>query len=192
MAVKTFTTGEVLTASDTNTYLANSGLRYITGGTQSGTTALNVDNCFTSTYRNYRLVLTGIQSGSSSALRLNFRAGGSTNSDNSYRYAFRGLRDNGASGDTSSGGSLTFTEVGVYESVADTDLASVVIDIMSPAIATLTSATCNAVGYESSVYQMRQGGFVHNSSNAFDGFRLSLSGTGNLTVVWQLYGYRIA
>jgi hypothetical protein len=26
MAIKTFTTGEVLTAADTNTYLANSGL----------------------------------------------------------------------------------------------------------------------------------------------------------------------
>ena len=30
MAIKTFTTGEVLTASDTNTYLANAGLVYIT------------------------------------------------------------------------------------------------------------------------------------------------------------------
>ena len=30
MAVKTFSTGEVLTASDTNTYLNNGGLVYIT------------------------------------------------------------------------------------------------------------------------------------------------------------------
>jgi hypothetical protein len=30
MAIKTFTTGEVLTASDTNTYLANSGLVFET------------------------------------------------------------------------------------------------------------------------------------------------------------------
>ncbi len=29
MAVKTFTTGEVLTAADTNTYLNNGGLVYI-------------------------------------------------------------------------------------------------------------------------------------------------------------------
>jgi hypothetical protein len=29
MAIKTFTTGEVLTAADTNTYLANSGLVYV-------------------------------------------------------------------------------------------------------------------------------------------------------------------
>lgn len=191
MAVKTFTS-TTLSSSDVNTYLANAGLVYITGGSQSGTTALNVDGCFTSTYRNYRLVLTGIQSGSASALRLNFRTNGSTNSASSYRYAFRGLRDNGVSGDTSSGGALQFTELGVYESVADTDLASAVIDIMSPNVATVTTATCNAIGYEASVYQMRQGGFVHNSASVFDGFRLSLSGTGNLTVVWQLYGYRIA
>jgi hypothetical protein len=29
MAIKTFTTGEVLTASDTNTYLANAGLVFV-------------------------------------------------------------------------------------------------------------------------------------------------------------------
>lgn len=191
MAVKTFTS-TTLSSSDVNTYLANAGLVYISGGTQSGSSALNVDSVFTSAYRNYRLVLSGIQAGSSSAVRLNFRNNGSTNSDNTYRYAFRGLRDNGVSGDTYSNGNLTFTELGVYVSVADTDLASAVIDIMSPKVATVTTATCNAVGYEASVYQMRQGGFVHNSSNSFDGFRLSLSGAGNLTVIWQVYGYRIA
>jgi hypothetical protein len=35
MAIKTFTTGEVLTASDTNTYLANSGL-VVMGATVTG------------------------------------------------------------------------------------------------------------------------------------------------------------
>jgi hypothetical protein len=40
MAIKTFTTGEVLTASDTNTYLANSGLVYVKSQTiGSGVTA---------------------------------------------------------------------------------------------------------------------------------------------------------
>jgi len=58
MAIKTFTTGEVLTASDTNTYLANAGLVHIktatvTNATDSGTTWRSV---FNGTYDSYRIV----------------------------------------------------------------------------------------------------------------------------------------
>ena len=53
MAIKTFTTGEVLTASDTNTYLANSGLVYIATKTFTTTATLNCTGVFSSTYDNY-------------------------------------------------------------------------------------------------------------------------------------------
>jgi hypothetical protein len=60
MAIKTFTTGEVLTASDTNTYLANSGLVYVTSVTAgTGVTTITVNNCFSATYDAYQIVLTG-------------------------------------------------------------------------------------------------------------------------------------
>lgn len=56
MAIKTFTTGEVLTAADTNTYLANSGLVYVTQQTiGNAVSSVTVSNCFTSTYDNYRI-----------------------------------------------------------------------------------------------------------------------------------------
>ena len=58
MAVKTFTTGEVLTASDTNTYLANSGLVYITSSTFGGSPGVELSNCFTTTYDNYFMTYT--------------------------------------------------------------------------------------------------------------------------------------
>ena len=57
------------------TAVGNSGLVYITGGTQSGSTALNVDNCFTSTYRNYRIVMSNIAVETAGrALRINTNA----------------------------------------------------------------------------------------------------------------------
>ena len=52
MAVKTFSVGETLTASDTNTYLTNGGLVYITEGTASNTSAVDVNSVFSSTYDN--------------------------------------------------------------------------------------------------------------------------------------------
>lgn len=59
MTVKTFTT-EVLTSADTNAYLANSGLVYVTSTTiGSGVSSATVSNCFSSTYDNYRVVVAG-------------------------------------------------------------------------------------------------------------------------------------
>lgn len=58
MAVKTFATGEVLTASDTNTFLANAGLVYVTSTTiGTGVTSITVSNCFSSTYAAYRILI---------------------------------------------------------------------------------------------------------------------------------------
>jgi hypothetical protein len=60
MAIKTFTTGEVLTAADTNTYLANSGLVYIKSQTVgSGVGSVTVSDAFSATYDNYLIILNG-------------------------------------------------------------------------------------------------------------------------------------
>lgn len=70
MAIKTFTTGEVLTASDTNTYLANSGLVAVVPTSVSGSgvalanatvtitaaSTASIIGCFTSQYTNYLAV----------------------------------------------------------------------------------------------------------------------------------------
>ena len=59
MAIKTFTTGEVLTASDTNTYLANAGLVYIKEVALTGT-AVNITSCFSATYDSYQIVISNL------------------------------------------------------------------------------------------------------------------------------------
>jgi hypothetical protein len=59
MAIKTFTTGEVLTASDTNTYLANSGLVYIKSQTiREQLQVFRMTVAFSSdTYDNYKILI---------------------------------------------------------------------------------------------------------------------------------------
>jgi hypothetical protein len=60
MAIKTFTTGEVLTAADTNTYLANSGLVFVSSTTVgSAVSSVTVSDAFSATYDNYLIVLSG-------------------------------------------------------------------------------------------------------------------------------------
>jgi hypothetical protein len=70
MAIKTFTTGELLTASDTNTYLGNSGLVAVAPTSVSGAnvtlsnatvtmaaaSTASIIGCFTSVYTNYVVV----------------------------------------------------------------------------------------------------------------------------------------
>jgi len=59
MATKTFVASEVLTASDTNTYLANSGLVYVKSQTVgSAVSTVAVSNAFNATFDNYLITYT--------------------------------------------------------------------------------------------------------------------------------------
>lgn len=84
MAIKTFTAGSVLTAADTNTYLANSGLVYVKSQTVgSGVTSVTVTDAFSSTYDNYLIQLSG-GTGSTNTVA-NFRLGSTTSG---YRFNY--------------------------------------------------------------------------------------------------------
>jgi hypothetical protein len=167
------------------------GLRRIAGGTQSGTTALNVDSVFSNAYLNYRLLLSEIKiSIADRAIRLNFRENGVTIASANYGYGYRGIREAGGSGDTSFA-SATFAEIGVFiATFPDLALGSASIDIMNPQTAERTLGLANGIGYEGGGFQFRNGGLVFNGVTSFDGFRISLSSTGNVSFKWDLYAYK--
>lgn len=61
MAVKTFAVGELVTASDANTYLANAGLVYVKQVTiGSGVSSVDVTSCFSSVMDNYVISLADV------------------------------------------------------------------------------------------------------------------------------------
>lgn len=88
MAVKTFTSGEILTASDTNTYLNNGGLVYIAATSPSAASTPAIDGCFTSTYAHYFITynLTSSLTGQYTAFRL--RAAGVAKATGYNRFNF--------------------------------------------------------------------------------------------------------
>lgn len=87
MAVKTFTT-EVLTSADTNTYLANSGLVYVTSATiGTGVSSVTVSSAFSSTYDNYKIIVSG-GVGSATAENIFLRMGSTTTG---YRNSINGV-----------------------------------------------------------------------------------------------------
>jgi len=84
MAIKTFTTGDVLTAADTNTYLANSGLVYVSSTTiGSAVASVTVSNCFSTTFDDYFVTIDGVLGTAGAAM--SFRcvtSGGADNGSN--------------------------------------------------------------------------------------------------------------
>ena len=138
MAIKTFTTGEVLTASDTNTYLANSGLVYVTSTTVgSGVSSVTVSNVFSSTYDNYRIIYYG--GSASAANNLKVQLGPSSVSGynaNYYSYVnytlYNGTSSNNVAG-VSNGSDWP------YMGYHDTDSVRFSADLLNPNNAEWTS-----------------------------------------------------
>ena len=185
MAVKTFTTGEVLTASDTNTYLANAGLVYITSTTvASSSSAVVVTNCFSSTYDAYQIVVSG---GAMSAgdYGLNLQLGSTTSG---YYYAGYYI---------TYGGANPFNLLGANGSnwgavgIATTNGLNASIFLNNPYKASNTFFTANYIYNATGGGQGNNGGYLNNTTQ-YTGFTLSV-GAGNFsgeTIV--VYGYRKA
>ena len=179
MAIKTFTTGEVLTAADTNTYLANSGLVYIQQQTiGSAVASVTVSNCFSSTYDNYRILIVGY--GASGTVATRFQLSNSTSTTYStvgwiYQY--------GGAFTTETATAQTASLIGHSSSTGKT---SAVIEVQSPFLSQVSTFT----GLSMSVSYGDDRRSYDSSTNSSTGFVFSPnSGTftgGTITV----FGYR--
>jgi hypothetical protein len=184
MAVKTFTSGEVLTAADTNTYLANSGLVYITGASFSAVTEVLLDNVFTATYRNYFFLIECQSSAGSNIFTWQVRSSGTTIGGSSYQ---RIAQDLDASANVVSRVTgQSSIRVGANDTNAYHGLQ---MNIFCPAIAQATRIT--SFFNRNSGYQAENVWGGNTNNTAYDGMRLAVA-SGNMTGAYALYGYRIA
>ena len=187
MAVKTFTTGEVLTASDTNTYLANSGLVYISTVT-ANTATIAVDNVFTSTYTSYRVVIQFENVTLTGSYFLRLRAGGTAVATGYYYGGYTYFYDGTAPGLTS-GNNVAGLPVGVH--TAGGFRRGATVDIICPQIAENTTFIANAAcGFSNYIRQDVTG--VLANTNAYDGFQLTQDSGGTIDAIVTVYGYRKA
>ena len=186
MAIKTFTTGEVLTAADTNTYLNNGGLVYITQSTFSAVASVSMNNCFSSTYDSYKITLQVFGSGATNC-RLRLRVGGvdATGSD----YYDRGYYNQ-------AGSVLALTNsatgLGAFLTNYDTNVGypgRVSCDIHGPALAART--VFHTQWADSFSVLAGDTHSTHATGTAYDGFTLTAA-SGTITGTVRVYGYRQA
>jgi hypothetical protein len=191
MPIKTFSSGEVLTAADTNTYLNNGGLVYIAQGElTSAQLVLTFNNVFSATYDNYRIVVDRFRPADANrSLQLRLRVGGVDTAAN-YAYSQVGLYQDGSSTNNQSGaGLVTFMDFGMFNSLNTVGLGSSAIDIFAPQKVERTMFTYNSVLFNAQ-YGNRNGFGVHTIETSFTGFSI-FSSFGNTTNLrCKVYGYR--
>jgi hypothetical protein len=172
------------------TAVGNSGLVYVTEATATSGTTLNVNNCFTSTYASYVLVIAGLPTAPSYGIDLQMRLS-TTNTITGYYWGM--TRVDIAAG-TSSVIAGNNSSVFASGAIAGTSgRATSVMQVINPQLAQYTAFSSQATDSRGSgAYGgITSSGQLTNTTQ-YDGFSLSFatgSGTiSNLQV--RVYGYR--
>lgn len=178
MTYPTFASGDVLNATDMNAV----GLWKITSVNLSGST-VTVDNCFSSSFTNYRLVWTGVANVGSAIVQMVFRTGGANVTTAAYNFAGYYINTNGTTTITGeSSASQAFMRGGL---IASGMTALNILDIGNPKATATTTWICS----QQDTYVRTSSGYF-NGTNSFDGFQLSLGANAFTSGKLVVYGYR--
>ncbi len=184
MAIKTFTSGEVLTAADTNTYLGNAGLVYVAQGTLNLTTSrTNVLSVFSSTYKNYKIIFNVTTRSTSNKFELHWLIGSTLVAANYYQ--------GGIGSDFSANTVIYFPRSNAGSNLpmdSSQSPATYTIEVMSPQLAVPTrhygQTASGGVGPYSYVF-----GGAQTDSSQMTSFQV-YTNTGTMTLEYTVYGYR--
>jgi hypothetical protein len=183
MAVKTFTAGEVLTASDTNTYLANSGLVFVKSQTVGSAVAtVTVSDAFSATYDNYKIVISSVAAAGNCRITL-----GSTTTAYYGSLIFTRPNTSTISGDPTNNGARW-----EYGAVISTDSAGGSFELLGPFLSKKTIMNSLVSGSTDATSPVGTfNGWLDNTTS-YTAFTITISGgtmTGGTVTV---YGYRKA
>lgn len=188
MAIKTFTAGSILTASDTNTYLNNGGLVYINELTFSGATSAspaNLDSIFSATFQNYKIELYISNASAQVTLNYRFRTGGA--SDSTANYNNQQLI---ADSTTVAASRSVNQTVGDLGQLTLNDISFFDITIFNPFTAAKTAMLVNGAATSGQAY-FRQQANNFQAATSFNGISVYPS-SGNITGTMRVYGFRQA
>ena len=180
MAVKTFTTGEVLTSADTNTYLANSGLVFVKQQAFTGSGTAEFTSCFNANYDNYRLVFVCTSSPASGQIINGQMLLGTTPATTAvYSYYEAGNTWAGAADVGGSGAG------GAWFAMRSNAFFMGTFEIQSPFLAQYS--TFQSEGVDSTQSWESRG--YHAANTSYDGIKFFCT-AGNISMTVASYGYR--
>jgi hypothetical protein len=161
-----------------------SALTYITSASPSAVSTISIDNCFTSTYRNYLIVYNLVyDTGGGYALQMRLRASGTDNTSSNYSFNLLYLASNTAT----IGNDGTTTTAFRLAEIRDGGESGGIANVFSPQA---TARTTYSSSGGSSFSTNNVASFAAGSSTVttgYDGFTL-LTATGTFTGTIRVYG----
>jgi hypothetical protein len=161
----------------------SSGLTLITSGTLSNTTSVN--NCFSATYQNYKIVLNSYVGPAADTVRFRLRVGGTDNS--AANYSALGITCNLNTGTLSASTQKNATFWSISQSNDMANGLNTSWDLLNPFEAKNTNYTPLTFFYGDLTESFIASG-IHVSATSFDGFTI-FPNTGTLTGTYKVYGY---
>lgn len=178
---------------DTNTWVMiaapAAGLTLITSSTFSAVSSVSVNSCFTSTYKNYAVLLELSADAAARSLFMRMRASGSDNSSSNYKYAgvLVQTKTSTAAVGTNGTGLTTAWAMG---SLSDSEMSSHFVQIRGPQ----TTDHTNFQNHFFDNYKTDDGYFgsyagAMSVNTSYDGLTV-YPGAGSITGTIRVYGYR--
>lgn len=162
------------------TAITGAGLDLITTQTFSAASAVNVDAVFSSTYDNYKIVVTGTLASGIQRVRFALRASGTTATTNMESIAAE---------TTSAGVSAKSQATGDIGNAA-VDGFAISLDVFGPNLSSITTAvTSNAARQAGVNFWNWNGSWIHTTASAYTGFALTPASS-TITGSVSVYGYR--
>jgi hypothetical protein len=161
------------------------GLVFLTGAAFTSVASVSLAaNTFSSTYRNYKIVLHVTAGASDSTATMRLRAGGTDDTNSSYLYAQPSLTATAATNNFNSNGTTSWKIV-EYNSAIGGVMS---VDLIAPQVAVRTFMS-GTMSYSSASYNQITGtiGGMFNAATQFDA--CSFIFAANATGVYRVYGY---
>lgn len=167
--------------------VSGNGLITFTGANQ-----LTLNGIFSTTFRNYRVILTPTATTGSSSMDYNMRftVGGVHNTTTNYFYG--GYSANQTTVSALPGYSQTLVKIGpAHPGSSDAWMTSSTVDIYHPMDSSIgTTGFVDAFGWDGPPLRKYNLGFVQNQKISFDGVTIWADGNPNVSGTIQVYGYR--
>jgi hypothetical protein len=164
------------------------GLAFITGAAFTTATSFSLpDSTFTSTYKNYKIIVNLTALTADAAFTMRLRASGTDNTGNNYNTGYRGVGSDGGSDVQSSLNSSNWV-LGESDTSVFYNLS---MDLFNPQVVANTThvGQYTFVNTSATAHIMRSGGAQFTGTTQFDSVSFISNVASSMTGVYRVYGY---